>query len=224
MPSIVHLPRQFATSGIQIVRLDAMVTWSFVPTRPEKSQMGFVVMDNFLNVTEFGGHPFHSGVREAHIFIQEMAAACWYVCRAVKHHGWRDKTIFVVVDNSAVAFCLKNYYSSNQVANTWLRELYMTLDQCQCRIEVIQVRSEDNAADDPSRGLLQLDVQRLERTRNAIRGAWLGQRTGTSCDEIKWPDNVARHPLDCFSLLDTCDTEGTAIAGLLDVDSHEASS
>ncbi len=112
---------------------------------------------------------FPSGLRNSHIFLKEMAAATIYVSRLCRLFEIYNRQITVVVDNSAVAFALRNMYSSNSHASDMLKRLFSIISERSCFLEVIQVSSENNPADDPSRGKRTLDPLRLARGVAAIQ-------------------------------------------------------
>lgn len=55
------------------------------------------------------------------------------------------------IGNTAAAHAIQNLYSSNSVANTFLRKLGEELRPIECFLIVVSLRSEDNAADLASR-------------------------------------------------------------------------
>jgi hypothetical protein len=169
-------------------------------------QMGCVVLRANGTAKEIRGNPFDAGVAASHIFLKEMAAACWYVESCILRNVWRSRCIYLGVDNSAVAFALRHFYSSNTIANRWLKRLWDVLEQHQCRLEIVQVTSEDNPADEPSRGSTTVDQNRLQRGWKTMQDYIAGKTSGRPSEEHHGEDpSELRHPLDGMSILDDCD-------------------
>ena len=95
---------------------------------------------------------FTTGFRSCHIFLKEMAAAVWGVSNGMERRGWRNVCVRLVVDNSAVAFGLRSLHSSNDTARSWMKTLHGRMQAAGCILEICQVLSADNPADEPSRG------------------------------------------------------------------------
>ena len=94
---------------------------------------------------------FIGGLEHSHIYLKELAAARWALEHGISHRAWTRVHIRLVVDNSAVAFGLRAMYSANDIANAWMRGLHTRLQNANCSLEVCQVLSQDNPADEPSR-------------------------------------------------------------------------
>jgi hypothetical protein len=174
-------------------------------TDATNQRMGYVYFDN-----QEGKHPQHGqtvfppGLAAQHIFVQEMAAAIWYTRMIVNTRQLKQTRIHVGVDNSAAAYALRHMYSSNTVVNGWLVELQKLLVETGNSLEIFQVTSRDNPADDPSRAQWQLDPERLKRGVEAYRGFLKGLRSGSNPE--CFPDAALRHPLDDVTILDMCHT------------------
>lgn len=164
--------------------------------------MGCVVVRSGA-VLDWQGHEYNPGLQQCHIFLKELSAACWYVQRAISKFQLQGQRIVVAVDNSATAFALRHMYSSNMTANQWLSHLQDGLDAAECSLEVIQVTSEDNPADDPSRRASDLDEDRLKRGLRAVEEALQGRRSGSEPQEA--PTDLVRHPIDGVTILHALD-------------------
>ena len=118
-------------------------------TKETPSGWGFIIMNEIVpDIVRLGGFP--ADLKEAHIYIKEMYACC----RAVEHTCTiaRNAKIEIGIDNTAVVGALRGRYSSNQIANDFIKRIDVALRQADCTLEVIPLRSEDNPADAPSRG------------------------------------------------------------------------
>ena len=110
-------------------------------------------------------------MRERPIFELEVIA----VCRAIAVAIQRSPGFFLVAeDNTAAKHALNRLYSTNQAANAAIRMgLRDLLSTHKSAIKVIGIRSEDNVADDPSRGK-QVDEERLRKTIEVMKLAERG--------------------------------------------------
>jgi hypothetical protein len=170
----------------------------FLFTDASDERMGFVACHATGSVKDIGSHRIPSGILTQHIFLKETAAAVWYTMRAIDKFNWRRQTIVIGVDNSATAYALRNFYSSNLIACGWLSQLHSALHQAQCTLEVVQVTSLDNPADDPSRNAT-LKTDRLMRGWNAMLSYLNGRRNGC---EVPFKGSAAdRHPLDDLNMV-----------------------
>ena len=85
---------------------------------------------------------------QVHIFLKELVAAVWTLERNMSNN-----TEFIIgIDNSAAAHAIENLYSSNTTANCFLKRLAHLLRKNHSHVIVAQIRSKQNAADNPSRG------------------------------------------------------------------------
>lgn len=109
-------------------------------------------------------------MRERPIFELEVIA----VCRAIAVAIQRSPGFFLVAeDNTAAKHALNRLYSTNQAANAAIMGLRDLLSTHKSAIKVIGIRSEDNVADDPSRGK-QVDEERLRKTIEVMKLAERG--------------------------------------------------
>ena len=110
-------------------------------------------------------------MRDAHIYLKEFYA----LTRAVEHLCKTHKSaiIYVQVDNTAVVGSVRCMYSSNSVGNEFVRRIDLALTAANNRLEIVSVRSEDNAADAASRNKC-MDVAVAESGMNIFRLYLLG--------------------------------------------------
>lgn len=105
------------------------------------------------------GADFSTVLSAQHIFIKEMYAAVWTLKFAADQYG-SNTHYTLVVDNSAVACVLRRGYSSSSYANNLLSEIPRFMWE---RLTVITVKSADNPADVPSRGIVPTQKKFLKR-------------------------------------------------------------
>ena len=133
------------------------------------------------------GEPWSSSLVGTHIFLKELIAAVW----SIKHFVKANRRIVIGIDNTAAAHAIENLYSSNSVANVFLKELGILLRETNCSVVVVGLRSEDNAADPISRAKSATKDQRdrcLRIMMQKLRG--MNQKTGLSVRKF---DGNVRH-------------------------------
>jgi hypothetical protein len=123
-------------------------TWLFTDASDKK--FGVVVAQNPDLFSE------HSGLWDKeraqwHIFLKELAAVVEGLRYLESKNIGTPARISLVVDNSAAAFCIRNWISTNKVAIGMLQDIHERLTNNGWFMETILVPSEHNAADDPSR-------------------------------------------------------------------------
>ena len=119
-----------------------------------------------------------------HIFLLETWAAVEGLAHAKELSG--QSSFFIMTDNTAVAGCLKRYYSTNEVANKWMRRIW-DLD-----LWVIGIASADNEADPLSRNLA--GCRDLRKILRLIEEDKCGRRSGESNMNRPKFDGNLRHP------------------------------
>ena len=102
--------------------------------------------------------------------------------------------MIIGIDNSAAAFAVRKLYSTNELVNSYLRSLHRSMTKTKCTVEVLDVRSEQNAADIPSRPRrrwsrayrMALEKKCFDCLKDAMHGnGGLAKRpTSLSCDEL----------------------------------------
>jgi len=121
------------------------------------------------------GGVFAGGMKEASIFLMELAIAYWTILRLVQEG---KKHIVIVIDNTGAAAVLRRMYSHNKIANEWMKKLGPTLQENNVFLRVISVRSADNASDAASRGRL-LTMTEYVRCRLVVQAELEGWRRHT---------------------------------------------
>jgi len=127
------------------------------------------------------GGVFTGGMKEASIFLLELAIAYWTILRLVREG---KKHIVIVIDNTGAAAVLRRMYSHNRIANEWMKRLGPTLQENNVFLRVISVRSADNASDAASRGRL-LTMAEYLRCRSVVHAELEGWRRHTP---VCWAD------------------------------------
>jgi len=128
-----------------------------------KRRMGAVVCDRSGEVIDVLMGKFPTGIDRANIYIKELVSAVLYTQLLIKKRHLRNCRIYLLIDNSAAFFALSNWYSSSELACEWLSRLHHHLRGCGCTLTPISIISEDNPADTPSRGSLEVCRFRLMR-------------------------------------------------------------
>jgi hypothetical protein len=105
-------------------------------------------------------HPILESPPEEHIFYKELKAALYGLSRIPE-----GTTAILVVDNAAVAWVLRNGFCRTQVGNDLLQQYERLLHRIH---DVVLVVSNDNPADDPSRGV-PVTADRTERMLTAVK-------------------------------------------------------
>jgi hypothetical protein len=96
------------------------------------------------------GKDWDPGLATMHIFVKETIAACWSIQAALsRYHG--PLTIHIGIDNSAALASIKHLYSSNRTVVPFLLKIHELLKNRRSVVLPYGLRSEDNAADEPSR-------------------------------------------------------------------------
>jgi hypothetical protein len=106
----------------------------------------------------FNGEKFES--KEGHIFLKELEAA-FTGLRQVPE----GRRALLVVDNTAVAWALRQGFTRNTVGQLRIEQERNLLDRIE---QVHTVISNDNPADCPSRGMLRLDSARMQRMTKSV--------------------------------------------------------
>jgi hypothetical protein len=117
-----------------------------------------------------------------HIYIKEL----WAAIKTIEHvlnlearepsaNGHIE--IHIGIDNSAAAFALSNMYSRNDFACSLLLNLQRRLENESAVVRIVQLRSEQNAADPASRGTT-CTTDLYQRCCNAFAAARNGIRIG----------------------------------------------
>jgi hypothetical protein len=94
---------------------------------------------------------FPKMLRPAHIYLKELWACVHVVETILQSH--RNVHILLGVDNTAVVGAVRARYSSNTHGLELIKRLHQLLLARESTLDVVPLRSEDNAADAPSRGL-----------------------------------------------------------------------
>ncbi len=81
--------------------------------------------------------------------------------------------IVLGTDNLNAKAWIERRYAHNDAANEILQQLVPALLQANCRLYLTYVPTAENVADEPSRGIDQLDPKRLEATFVRLYTAWL---------------------------------------------------
>jgi hypothetical protein len=127
----------------------------------------------------------HPKMISSHIYIKEFFAACLAVeelCRRYQH-----TKIYLGVDNTAVSAGLRCGYSTNKIGNEFIARVEAALLSSQNCLEIVALRSDDNAADCPSRNK-PLDANVCSRCRSIIED-WLTGKGRTAVGEddgLQW--------------------------------------
>jgi hypothetical protein len=140
------------------------------PLRCENASIAEVWLDNW-----------HQSLVSSHIFLKELIAAARYTEHVLSHKDLENCLLHVAVDNSAAAFAMRNMYSSNARACDWLRHLHTALSARNVILNIVQVTSEDNPADCPSRGVMNAKEKddfhvRFQRGMFAVHASLQGRR------------------------------------------------
>lgn len=152
----LHVDRMFTNEWMNgIVRNDESfrIEEVFGCSDASESGWGFLLYDG-QDVTTC---TVHRGLytRNEHIFVKEF----WVAKRMIMHmvntkRETSDAHIRVIagIDNSAAAQVIRNMYTSNTFIQQDVEELNDFLLKMDASVFVVNVRSEDNVADQPSRG------------------------------------------------------------------------
>ena len=107
---------------------------------------GFVACDGSGNIFDTGAYAFDAPRIGWHIFIKEVAAACWSLQRFPEYGR-----IALFVDNTAAQYALQRGYSSNTIALKCISYTFMNMLGTRT---FHRITSKLNPADEPSRGLV----------------------------------------------------------------------
>jgi hypothetical protein len=133
---------------------------------------GFIIFDK-----KSGNDYTESGVYrdkdlDWHIFVKEFLTAKLAIEKAVVRAKMsrpdNHTRVVIAVDNSAAAQVLRNLFSTNTFTMKEVQALNSFLKIQNASVEVINVRSKDNAADEPSRGK-DTDVTKRNATISCIK-------------------------------------------------------
>ncbi len=111
---------------------------------------------HLLSAEKHGREDHWPACAAEHIFIKELRAAI----RAINELAPRDGTLVLVVDNTAAAQVLRNFYSSNAVGRELAEEAYDCLRNRRCRLVVAGIAGIHNYADAKTRNLPWCDTRR----------------------------------------------------------------
>ena len=123
-----------------------------------------------------------------------MRAATLALANCIPRYQWRNTVIHLGIDNSAVAFALRHMYSSSSIATQDRRRILEILKENNSVLDIVLLVSEDNPADDPSRGETVLSEERLRRGWQAM----MRSIQGSPLRSIIHTNDAhgVRHPLD----------------------------
>lgn len=163
-----------------------------------KLRMGAVVCDKPGEVLDVLMGTFPIGIDSANIYIKELVSAVLYTQLLIKKRRLRNCRIYLLIDNSAAFFALSNWYSSCEIACEWLSRLHHHLRSCGCTLTPISIISEDNPADTPSRGTLEVCKLRLRRGMKVFKKHQEGIRHASKRAEVFVADegDLLRHQED----------------------------
>lgn len=145
------------------VRHGKAVDEVFTCSDASKSGWGYIIYDHILQEMEEDFYPsstpygdeWKGDSKDWHIFIKEFFAAKYAIRKVLDENSGDRKThlrIIIGIDNTAVAQVLRNKYTTNSFIADDLCELNQWLVESDCSLKVINLRSKENAADEPSRG------------------------------------------------------------------------
>jgi hypothetical protein len=156
-PIRVEQQTRFRTGRVVLLATDASSKgWGYAlytcgSTNPEEEMGGIW--------SELKTHPILESPPNEHIFYKELRAALYGLSKIPE-----GTIATLVVDNAAVAWVLRNGFCRTQAGNDLLQQYEHLLQRIH---DVVLVVSNDNPADDPSRGL-PVTAERTERMLTAI--------------------------------------------------------
>ncbi|KAK3105648.1 hypothetical protein FSP39_002589 [Pinctada imbricata] len=110
-----------------------------------------VTFSDFWSPSEYGDNIM---IKEAKALLNALKSV---------HSRIRNTRLCVNVDNQAVVEAWKNQYSTNDMLNSILKEIYKMVMEVQCLLTLVYIPSEDNSADEPSRKLSKNDCKITRR-------------------------------------------------------------
>ena len=148
---------------------------------------GHVILDMTGSIVSESCTPFGHDMAKLHIFLLELHAALEGQ-RACDRLG--PLKIFHLIDNNATRHALTRGYSSNDLANRWMRTHFISTPHS---VQYLGVVSAENIADNPSRNL-KADAGMCDRTRDIVMEAIRGVRLGEGSSLDRRPEN--EEPVD----------------------------
>lgn len=155
---------------------------------------GYVI----LHEGSYESFPYEWTAAEArmHIFLKELLAAIRCIQATIRG----PSIIRIGIDNTAAAHAIRNMYSSNSAANVFLRDLRESLLQSNSIVEVVSLRSKENAADGPSRSRMATEKEvadtRVALSRKQLEDEEKGLRSNAYEEEEREQRDLVRHR-DC---------------------------
>ena len=137
------------------------------------------------------GFVWNVDLQPQHIYVKECIAAIWTIQRLIEERPVR----FVIgIDNSAAAAALRRLYSPNGIVASHLSSLATQLERTNSTIQVVGVRSADNASDPASRGG-QFSATLAHTCWEILSRAQAGQNIGGDGEDVTFHDHDAfDHP------------------------------
>lgn len=123
----------------------------YVVTDSSNRRYGSLIWDEQRKLTQEDSAMWDAQLRDAHIFVKELKAAQLGILQAIKLFG-ESIDIVIATDNTAAAHVLERGWSTTAVGQKILAYLLGLMRRHKCEMSVMTVRSEDNPADEPSRG------------------------------------------------------------------------
>ena len=121
-------------------------------SKTSKGDWGYTIWKEDLSYTDKrGDFTAEVSLQAAHIFIKEMVAATIAIESICRTHS--QCRILLGVDNTAAVGAIRARYSPNRNANELIKRAVVALENSGCSLDIVPLRSEDNVADDASRGL-----------------------------------------------------------------------
>lgn len=138
-----------------------------------------------------------SGMAERHIFFKEFVAAKKCIQRILNDTAATEGSFEIVlgIDNTAVAHVLRNFYTSTEFIAQDLKDLCYQLKERKVILTIVNLRSEDNAADAPSRRRHPTDNDITTSARELAASQMLARLSGmreNAYDEAHAPPNSER--------------------------------
>ena len=108
-----------------------------------------IYKDGFIESASNNGF-WNANLLVAHIFVKELTAAIWAI-EKVLDTTTQPTRIIIATDNSATAAVLRRMYSTTAIGRELTQRIMQRLADQRCVLEVIQVKSEENPSDAPTR-------------------------------------------------------------------------
>jgi hypothetical protein len=94
---------------------------------------------------------FDAKMFTAHIFLKETIAVLWAVEELALKIAERNQTVIVLIDNTAVMFALRRWFTSNAEAQKIVRRIWHAVNEKQLHLAFERIDSKHNPSDEPSR-------------------------------------------------------------------------